>query len=302
MEVLGFSETPATIYDARQIWVETEAVSTQEQQKPDFFTSWLPSDFGTVLLGRRIRWGVVITTTLLVALVVATALWVYRRPTVEAARARDQVSESIATLAPELERLRTVNATLDAEEIDGGAATEVSLAVDAGVRRLFEAVGQLKEEDSDARTRLIAVTGQIAESARRFSDAVAVRSAVLPALVPPALPVGADVDLEEATATFAEWQARYESLREALPEATFREVSEAMAALSANLTGHQRLYLDSLADGDEATASGVVSRIASDLEEIRDLLVGSLTATKEQVETGVAEAEEALERALSLLG
>src|SRR5690606_13209391 len=184
MEVLGFSETPATIYDARQIWVETEAVSTQEQQKPDFFTSWLPSDFGTVLLGRRIRWGVVITTTLLVALVVATALWVYRRPTVEAARARDQVAESVAALAPELERLRTVNATLDAEEIDGGAATEVSLAVDAGVRRLFEAVGQLKEEDSDARTRLIAVTGQIAESARRFGDAVAVRSAVLPALVP----------------------------------------------------------------------------------------------------------------------
>src|SRR5690606_14489896 len=148
----------------------------------------------------------------------------------------------------------------------------------------------------------LAATGPGAGAGRRVSDAVAVRSAGLPALVPPALPVGADVDLEEATATFAEWQARYESLREALPEATFREVSEAMAALSANLTGHQRLYLDSLADGDEATASGVVSRIASDLEEIRDLLVGSLTATKEQVETGVAEAEEALERALSLLG
>src|SRR5690606_32720273 len=218
MEVLGFSETPATIYEARQIWVETEVAPTREQQKPDFFTSWLPSDFGTVLLGRRIRWGVVITTTLLIALVVATALWVYRRPAVEAARARDQVAESVTTLAPELERLRTVNATLDAEEIDGGAATEASLAADAGARRLFEAVGQLKEEAAEAGPRLIAVTGQSAESARRCSDAVAVRSAVLPALVPPALPVGADVDLEEATATFAEWQARYESLREALPE------------------------------------------------------------------------------------
>src|SRR5690606_145224 len=134
MEVLGFSETPATIYDARQIWVETEAVSTQEQQKPDFFTSWLPSDFGTVLLGRRLRWGVVMTAARLAALAAAAAVWVHRRPAVAAARARDQIAESIATLAPELERRRTVNATLDAEETDGGAATEVSLAVDAGVR------------------------------------------------------------------------------------------------------------------------------------------------------------------------
>lgn len=301
MEVLGFTETPSTIFDSRLVWVETEAQAPVEP-KQDFFTSWLPTEMGTAMLGRRIRWGMLATTTLLVVLVAGTAVWVYRRPAVEAARARSEVAESIAALTPEIETLRQVNTTLDAEEIDAAAVTNVNLALDSAVRRLFEAVGQLTDDDADTRTRLIAVTGQVAEAARRFGDAVTVRSAVLPVLVPPALPVGAEVDLEEAAATFADWQARYETLRESLPETTFEGISHALAALSANLSGHQRLYLDALADADEATASGVVSRITSDLEEIRGLLMAELTTAREEVEAGLAAAETELAELAELIG
>ena len=110
------------------------------------------------------------------------------------------------------------------------------------------------------------------------------------------------MSLEDAAATFAEWQARYESIRETLPETTFREVAESMAALSANLVGHQRLYLDALADGDGATAAGAVERVAEDLSQIEDLLMAELTATREQVDDALAAAETEFAEILALLG
>jgi hypothetical protein len=151
------------------------------------------------------------------------------------------------------------------------------------------------------RTRIIAVSGDVAEAMRKFSDAVAVRSAVIPALSPPDLLADPGmISLEEAAAAFADWQARYETLRQSLPEATFREVGEAMAALSANLTGHQRLYLDALSEGDSATAAGVVDRIASDLSQIETQLMSALTATRVEVDRATMDAEGELDEILLL--
>lgn len=306
MEVLGFTETPATVYDARLTWVETEAsVAVPPALEPaeDFISSWLPSEVGAAFLGKRIRWGMVGSLALIVLLVGAAALWVYQRPAAEMAQARQEVTEAIASIQPGLSRLREANSTLDAATLDGAGASAASLAVDSGVRRVFEAAGGLGDTDADARTRLIAVSGEVAEAMRRFSDAVAVRSAVIPALTPPDLLTDPGmVQLEDAAAAFADWQARYESLREALPEATFREVAEAMAALSANLTAHQRLYLDSLAEGDEATATGVVERIGTDLAAIEGLLMSALSATREQVDTAMASAEREFGQILALFG
>lgn len=303
MEVLGFTETPATVYDARLTWVETE-IAPPEKAEPadDFISSWLPAEIGAIFSNRRIRWGMVGSLGMLLLIVAIAAVWVYQRPAAEMAQAREGVVTAMTTLSPGLAELREANATLDSPNLDGARASSATLAVDTGVRQLFDAAARLTDTDSDVRTRIIALSGSVAEAMRRFSDAVAVRSAVVPALGAPDLLVDPGmISLEDAAAAFADWQARYETLRESLPEVTFQEVSEAMAALSANLTGHQRLYLDALAEGDSATASAVVDRIGTDLSDIEARLMSSLTATKEEVDQAVAAAEEELEEILALL-
>ncbi len=305
MEVLGFAETPATTYDSRLTWVETaETVVVAPAPEPeDPLFSWLPSDLSAAFTGRKIRWGMVASIGLLLLLIGAAAIWVYQRPAIEQARSRESVVAALEDIQPGLVELSEANTTLDAATLDGARASSATLAVDSGVRGVFDAAATLTDTDSDVRTRIISVSGSVAEAVSRFGDAVAVRSAVIPALTPPELLTDPSaVSLEDAAAGFANWQARYESVRETLPEATFREVSEAMAALSANLTGYQSLYLDALAEGDEATASGAVDRITRDLEDIETALMEALTATKSQVDTAIADAQAAFAELIELLG
>lgn len=305
MEVLGFAETEATTYDSRLTWVETaETVAVMPATEPeDPLFSWLPSDLSAAFTGRKIRWGLVASLGLLLFVVAATAIWVYQRPAVEQARARESVVVALEGIRPGLTELAEANATLDSATVDGARVSSATLAVDAGVRRVFDAAATLTDADTEARTRIISVSGDLAEAVRRFGDAVAVRSAVIPALTPPELLTDPTaVSLEDAAAGFANWQARYESVRETLPEATFRQVSEAIAALSANLAGHQGVYLDALAEGDEATASGVVSRISSDLEGIESALMEALAATKGQVDSAISDAQAAFSELIELLG
>lgn len=305
MEVLGFAETPATTYDSRLTWVETTetAVVAPAPEPEDPLFSWLPSELSAAFTGRKIRWGMVGSIGLLLLFFSAIAIWVYQRPAVEQARARESVLAALEGIQPALADLGVANATLDAATLDAARASSATLAVDSGVRGVFDAAGALTDADSDVRTRIISVSGSVAEAARRFGDAVAVRSAVIPALTPPELLTDPSaVSLEDAAAGFANWQARYESVRETLPEATFRDVSEAMAALSANLSGHQSLYLDALAEGDGATASGVVDRIIGDLERIEAALMEALAATSSQVGTAISDAEAAFAELIELLG
>lgn len=304
MEVLGFAETPATAYDSRLIWVETaETVPVAPAPEPeDPLFSWLPSDLSAAFTGRKIRWGMVGTVGLLLLVVAFTAIWVYQRPAVEQARARESVVSAVSGIQPGLAQLRAANATLDAPTLDGAGASSASLAVDAGVRSVFDAAAMLTDADSDVRTRMISVSGTVAEASSRFSDAVAIRSAVIPALAPPELLTDPTaVSLEDAAAAFADWQARYESLRESLPETTFTEVAEAMTALSANLSGHQRLYLDALSEGDSQTAAGVIDRIGSELSAIESALMAALTVTRVEVDEAISGAEVAFAEIAELL-
>jgi hypothetical protein len=305
MEVLGFIETPATTYDSRMTWVETtsEIPVVAVEDPTDPLSSWRPEEFGARLLGRGIRWGMVLAVTALLLATAVAAMWVYRRPAVEAARAREAVAASASALLPDLGRLVNINSTLDAAEINASEVNSVILAVDGGVRGLFEAAGGLTPEDAGMRTRLIAASGDISDAVRRFSDAYSFRSAVIPALAAPTLLTDPDmVSLEEAASAFSEWQAHYESLRNALPENLFREVADAMSALSANLTGYQRLYLDALADGDGDTASAAIARIETDLDEIERLLFANLSTTSVEIAEGLTDAEDVLRDTLSLLG
>jgi hypothetical protein len=305
MEVLGFIETPATTYDSRLTWIETtaEVPAVRIEDPADPLSGWKPEEIGSRLLGRGVRWGMVLAVTLLLLTTAVAAMWVYRRPAVEAARAREAVAASAAALLPDLGRLSNVNATLDATEMNASEVNSVILAVDGGVRSLFDAAGGLTPDDAGLRTRLIVASGDISDAVRRFSDAYAFRSAVIPALAAPTLLTDPEiVSLEDAASAFAEWQASYETLRNALPENVFREVTDAMSALSANLTGYQRLYLDALADGDEETASTAIARIEADLDEVEAILFTNLTSTAEDVSQGLGEAEGVLRETMSLLG
>lgn len=298
MEVLGFTETPATVYEAKLTWVETQVEAPD--QKQEFFSSWRPSEMP--FLRKRIRWGTVATLTIVLVVMGVAAFWIYQRPAIEAARAREEVAAAIGELRPAVTGLEEAAGALGTDDLDAAEATSRSLAVDTAVRRTYDAVARLGDAEAEARTRLIAVTGEVADAARRFNEALAVRSAVVPALEPPALPVDEGSDPEEAASLFADWQARFESLREALPEATFPEVAQAMSALSANLPGHQRTYLDAIATGDAATAAGVVRRITIELEEIGSSLASSLAEARDQLTTKLADAGTQLEELAALFG
>lgn len=303
MEVLGFIETPATTVDSRLTWVETteqSPITTPITEDP--LQGWVPNEISAESLGKSVRWGLVSVLAAVLILAAIAAVWVYRRPAVETAQARGAVVAAVESLLPEIDRLRQANRSLDAGEISGTAVNLAVLGLDAGVREVFETAAALHPTDLEARTSLIAASGDVADAVRRFSDAYSIRSAVIPALTPPELLTDPSlVELEDAAAAFADWQARYESIRADLPDTVFRSVVDAMAALSANLSGHQRLYLDAMSDGDAETAAAVISRIDVELGNIEERLFEELGNVKAQVEDSLDAADDVFRDVLSLL-
>jgi hypothetical protein len=312
MEVLGFIETPGTAVTSTVTWVDTASHPIIEAPAPpqpppaaevDLFAGWKPQELATRFTKGRVRWGMVVFVTGLLAMTTLATLWVYQRPQIEAENARQTVRSGVSEVTPALTRLAALNQTLTSATIDAGEVNSVMLALDAGMRRLFAAAPDLADSDGAIRTRLLDATGDIADALRLFGDSYAYRSGVIPVLVAPALETDPGlVSLEDAASDFSEWQARFEAVRTALPEGQLDDVKEALGALSPRLPDLQGEYLDALRLQDAPGAEAVVSRLADALGTVGAVMLSTLEEIKETLNGLVAAAGAGLAEVASLLG
>ena len=310
MEVLGFIETPGTTTSSTITWVDTATNYSQEEPAldgpivpSDPFDGWRPQELGSRFFKGRIRWGVVTLVAGILALAVGGGLWMYQRPQVDARNSRQEVLAGISELTPELARLQALSQTLTGASIDAVEVNSVMLALDAAVRRLFGAGTDLSVSEGQAKTRLFDATGDTADILRLFGDAYAYRSGVIPILAAPTLETDPGlVSLEQAAAAFSQWQAHFEEMRAALPEAALPQVTEALDVLSARLPALQREYLDALGVEDVEGSANAVNRLEEELVSIEETLFDGLALIQMRIDDLVREAEAALDGVVSLFG
>jgi hypothetical protein len=213
------------------------------------------------------------------------------------------VQAAAATLEPEMVGLKQLNQTLAAPSTDAGAINQAMLDLESAIRALFEAGATLDHLDAVVKSTVLEIAGEVSEAQRLFSDAHAYRAALIPVLAPPDLETDPElVALEDAAASFSEWQARFESVRTALPSGILPEVTAGLDGLAAEIGRGQRLYLDALGDDDLEGAMLAVGRIEEGLGGVEDILFAALAATSDQVDSLIRNATEGLGALPSLLG
>ncbi|MFQ5522827.1 MAG: hypothetical protein ACE5F5_04540 [Acidimicrobiia bacterium] len=257
METLGFFEVP----EAVPTWsTSVAAVSAQlpESEAPqrstrdDFLTSWEPAE--PRALGKRVRWGLALTLTLLVASLSSLALWLYRQPEAEAAQALTRVQDAASRLDQELMALDDMNASLLAPDQDLTQATAVLLTVDELARSLFESSVELSPAQAELKVRAADAASQALEAARQLDDLLAYHAAMASVLVAPSMETDPElITLEEAARLFGEWRAGFDRIRTNLPDGVLPEVTAELNLISAELETIQRQYLDALRSGTMAT-------------------------------------------------
>ncbi|MEX0865651.1 MAG: hypothetical protein WD269_12395 [Acidimicrobiia bacterium] len=311
MEVLGFIDAPGVATASAPIVAAPMSHPAPRLAPPkhiqttalDPFADWLPQEVGPRFARGRVRWGLLISIILLLAVVGAAAGWLYQRPQIEAAQARAVVQAAAATLEPEMVGLTELNQTLAGPSTDAAAINQAMLDLERAVRALFEAGANLDHPDAVVKSTVLEIAGEVSEAQRLFSDAQAYRAALIPVLAPPDLETDPDlVTLEDAAASFSEWQARFESVRTALPSGILPEVNAGLDGLAAEIGQVQRLYLDALGDRDLEGAMLAVGRIEEGLGGVEDILFASLAATSDQVDSLIRKATEGIEALPSLLG
>jgi hypothetical protein len=305
MEMFGFIDTPGTAVAPPRRLVETplphspdkppdgRADRLQTAVKADPFEDWEPEEVGRGLTTGRVRWGVLVTMLVILGAVGAAAAWIYQLPRAEARAAREEMVESANALIGVLGEFEAVNASLAASSMDTSRVNTALLSLDAGTRRLFEAAGSLSQEDSEARLEAIAITGLLAEAQGLFTSALTYRSAVIPALVPPALPTDPElVTLEDGAEILAEWEARLDSVRNSLPEGPLAPVTTRLNVISASLPNIQRTYLDAIGEGDPDATAAATRVLNLSLQSAERLLFSELARFRDEVAAMITEADQ----------
>jgi hypothetical protein len=308
MEVLGFIESPVTATTAPRVISmappPTSVVADGAGPGPfDPFADWRPQEVPRRLGRTRVRWGLLVPGTLLLGVLIATAVWIYQRPQLEARQARTRLETAALTLQPGLTAFHELNQTLTEPIIDASQVNEVMLSLDDGVRRFFEAGADLNATEGSARARVLEISGDLSDAERLFTESYAYRSALIPILVSPLLETDPDlITLEEAADSFATWQTGFESTRTSLPEGVLQAVSLELGGLSADLDEIRAEYLDALGGADGAGADAAIERLGDELGRIEGLLSDGLEETQGQIALIIGDTLETLGNLPSLFG
>jgi hypothetical protein len=304
METLGFFDEPVAI----QTWstpMSTPLVSAvpapSQHIAPsageDFLAGWDSTTVESRLLKGRVRWGLAITLTLLVAGLSVLALWLYRQPQVAAAQGLVQAQETAADLDARLSALEDLNRSLLGDELDLTEATSVLLAVDESARALFRSSAELTSAPSAIRSQAADAAGEALDAASQLGDLIAYQAAIAPLLRAPQLETDPDlISLEEAARLFGEWRAEFDQVRTALPNGALPEVATELTLVSAELDAFQRQYLDSLRTDTEAT--GALEALSQRLAEVERSLEEALISAQAEVAARIERSRDALEALL----
>ena len=304
METLGFFDEPVAI----QTWstpMSTPLVSavpapsqhTAPTAGEDFLAGWDSTTVDSRLLKGRVRWGLAITLTLLVAGLSVLALWLYRQPQVAAAQGLLQTQEIAADLDARLSALEDLNRSLLGDDLDPTEATSVLLAVDESARDLFRSSAELTSAPSAIRSRAADAAGEALDAASQLGDLIAYQAAIAPFLAAPQLETDPTlISLEEAARLFGEWRAELDQVRAALPDGVLPEVATELTLVSAEMDTFQRQYLDSLRTGTGAT--GALEALSRRLAEVEQSLEEALISAQAEVAARIERSRDDLEALL----
>ncbi len=299
MEALGFIDNPGTASTwaaapTRPLIVGTQQTS-QNVAMVDPFTDWQPTEVGSRLLRGRIRWGLLSVILLMAVGIVALGLWLYQRPVALAAETILEVRASASALSPDLIMASELNNSLLDQSQFPATVIASLLTLDAHARDLFEASAMLPSSESASRTRAADAASEALDASRLLGANYAYRAAVIPILATPAFETDSNlIALDEAARRFGEWQARFDSVRSALPVGSLSSVTAELAVVSGDLDSLQTRYLDALRRDDMAGAITVVE----DLSKRTTVAEGMLYSGLSEVQTSI---QKRIDRALSTI-
>lgn len=299
LESLGFTNPSSVWSDAPSQTPSPTIVRRGRHEapepEPDTVADWEPQDFVARLDGRNFRWGILVTTLLVIAGLGAGALWLYQRPVAQMAAAVETIEAEAASLADALATLESSNETLVSRD---DSTTDLT-GVDATARSLFNAGAGLSADDTQLRSAAGTASSAALDVIRLIGDADSYRLAVTSILMTPELETDPSlIELDQAARDFGSWQLQFDEVRTALPEGVMSDTTQRLDILSGDLPGFLTRYMDALRDDDQRAANEVVSNLATRLDEVSEQLTSSLTEVQTRVTERITEIGQALEALL----
>lgn len=302
MEVLGFIDTPGKAMrpPIHRLHPPDKPAASTDERSLDTLADWKPEEFGSRVLHRNLRWGLLLTVVSVVVILAGVALWLHQRPAQLAQQAVADVSAAALALQPELEALAESNQALadPTQEVD--SPTAILLTIDTLARDLFAISASLPPSEATRRAHAADAASEALAASRLIADAHAYQAAVLPILTLPALETDPSlISLDEAAERFGDWHARFDSVRSALPSDVMQEVTTELGTISARLQNILSRYLDALRQDQQPAAAAVVQDLSDDLSHVEKLLANSISEVQDRAATRIASS---LERIELLLG
>lgn len=306
MESLGFIESPATVSNTWFGPAPTAPVEASEQTPrikrgahERTVADLEPNDTTELLIGKNVRWGLILVMVFLLGALGAGAIWLVQRPAAQAESALAAVDAAAESLEPELASLSEITVEFVDQNIGSTDITARTRAVDAQARDLFNAAATLPASAADQRSLAADVATTALDASRLISDAVAYRSTVIQILVPPELETDPElIALDDAVRAFGTWQQSFNQIRTALPTRTMSAVSQELAVVAGNLESIQSRYIDGIRDDDAIAASEALGDLADQLTEAESVLTISLadvqTRARELIEASLSGIDELL--------
>jgi hypothetical protein len=300
MEALGFIDNPgtATTWTGASTPPMVVATSQTSQNAPmvDPFTDWQPTEVGSRLLRGRIRWGLLSVILLMAVGIVAIGLWLYQRPVALAAAAMLEVRASASALSPDLTTASELNNSLLDRNQAPATVIGSLLTLDAHARELFEASAMLPSSESASRTRAADAAGEALDASRLLGANHAYRAAVIPILAAPEFETDPSlIALDEAAKRFGEWQARFDTVRSALPAGSLSSVTAELAVISGDLDSLQTRYLDALRRDDMVGAIIIVENLSKRMAVAEGMLYSGLSGVQTNIQRRIDKALSTIE-------
>jgi hypothetical protein len=294
MESLGFSDARSTWSDSPlPIPMELQAIPEPQPSHLDPLEDWKPEEFAPRLDGRNVRWSVLITIALLIGGALGLAYWLYQRPADDGGVSVEALSDEVDGLLAALPGLEKLSQALVADPT--GVENIDITGVETAARQLFEAGGELSQDETETRYLTTGAAGSALDGVRLAGDARAYLLAVTPILNTPDLETDPSlIALDDAARSFGDWELRFDDVRTALPDGVLSDVTEQLDVVSGDLTSILSDYIDALREDDQKTATDVVEGLSSRLADVQTGLAAAMGETQELVNQRIDETRSAL--------
>jgi hypothetical protein len=312
MEYLGFAEASTVSYatpspkpvpaPSRLVSTSLRSATTVEEMwdttelQAESMMDWAPISVDTKRLNKRVRFKVLLGWIVALAAVGAAGYWLYQVPGATADLAVVEVEADVAALDAALSPMLAVTAALTPEfdqiTLDLGSATS---AVDQTSRDLFAAAADLPDSELALRSNVTQAATDALDASKTLNTAAAYLGAVIPILTGPTLETDPElVELADAAAQFAAWQAHFDTVRNVLPGTVLLPVTEELAEVSTDLAAIQTAYLDGLREGNRPAALQAVRDLEGRLNDAWSLLVSQTESVKSSITASAQSAQESL--------